>query len=122
MALQNVVTPRRPRPPVPDPFARTSLNGSRPYILLNSGGTAFYEGGNGTSVLHFWYTVEEGDSSTNLDVLTVANDVTATTAVVLPVDDAIFDVMLDSPAVVTLPKPGVAGALSDTASIFIDTE
>lgn len=97
---------------------------SLPHILLNSGGTAVYNGGNGTSVLRFLYTVEEGDSSTDLDVAVVASDVTETIAVVIPTEGAsaiIYDIALESPAVVTLPKPGAEGSLGADANIVIDT-
>lgn len=100
----------------------TSLNGSLPSILLNSGGSAFYDRGNGTSVLEFLYTVGEGDSSDGLDIAVVASDVTATTVIVLPVEGAIFDAALESPAVVSLPKPGSSEGLGAESNIVVDTE
>lgn len=104
-------------------YRRTSPSGSAPYALLNSGGTAFYTAGNGTSTLEFLYTVEEGDSSAALDVAVVSDDVTATVAVSLPVNSSIFDANnVESSAVVTLPKPGFRGNWGDQANIVIDTE
>lgn len=101
------------------------LNGSLPSILLNTGGAAFYDGGNGTSTLEFLYVVEEGDDSAGepLDIVVIADDVTATTAILLPVGGTIFDAALDSPAVVTLPKPGLLrGSLGSESNIIVDTE
>lgn len=67
--------------------------------------------------------MEEGDSSAALDVAVVSSDVTATVAVSLPVNGSIFDANdVESPAVVTLPKPGVRGNWGDQANIVIDTE
>lgn len=100
----------------------TLLNGSLPSILLNSGSSAFYDGGNGTSVLEFLYTVGEGDSSKGLDVAVIASDVTATTAIMLPAEGAISDAALELPAVVTLPKPGLSEGLGAGSNIIIDTE
>lgn len=111
--------------PNPIPFfslPRTSLFGSTPSILLNSGGTAFYTKGNGTSTLEFLYTVGEGESSSDLDVAVVASDVTATVAISLSVNGSIFDENVGSRAVVTLPKAGVEGNWGDQANIIIDTE
>lgn len=106
---------------VPFPY-RTSLEGSLPYIALNSGGAAFYNGGNGTSVLEFLYTVEEGHASSDLDVTAVGTDVTSTAAILFPVYGAIFDANLESAAVVTLPNSEAAGSLGEEANIVIDTE
>lgn len=104
-------------------YQRTSLSASTPYVLLNSGGTAFYTAGNGTSTLEFLYVVEEGDASAGLDVAVVSDDVTATVAISLPVNGSIFDANnVESPAVVTLPKPGFRGNWGDQANIVIDTE
>ncbi|CAN0545476.1 unnamed protein product, partial [Laminaria digitata] len=102
-----------------------SVSGSStPYVLLNSGGTAFYTAGNGTSVLEFLYTVEKGDNSDDLDVAVVSSDVTGTVAISLPASGSIFDAtnVESPPAVVTLPKPGVRGNWGDQADIVIDTE
>lgn len=54
-------------------------------------------------------------------------DTTSTVAIIIPAGGAIFDdstasKSLYSPAVVTLPKPGVTGSLGDNADIVIDTE
>ncbi len=93
-----------------------------PSILLNSGGSAFYTAGTGTSGLEFLYTVGEEESSDDLDVAVVATDVTETTTISLPVEGAIVDVAKQSPAVVSLPKPGTSGSLGGELDIIIDTE
>lgn len=107
---------------MPSSFRITALNGSLPYIPLNSGGTAFYEGGNGTSVLRFLYTVGEREYSPKLDIAVAAADVTATTTIASPAHGAVYDSDRQTPAVVTLPKPGRDGSLGDGVNITIDTE
>lgn len=104
-------------------FARASASALlvSPSILLNSGGSAFYAGGSGTSVLEFLYTVAEGDSSEDLDVAVVATDVTATTTILLAVEGAIFDTGTTSAAVLSLPTPGMPGSLGAESNIVIDT-
>lgn len=101
--------------------SRTSLNGTLPYISLNSGGVALYDHGNGTSELRFLYTIGEGESTADLDVEVVARDVTSTAAIVLPASGVIFDVKRESAAVVTVPKPGTGQSLGDNRNIVIDT-
>lgn len=96
-------------------------NASLSYIALNSGGNAFYEGGNGTSVLRFLYTVGEGDVSADLDVAVYTTDVTSTVVIIIPGNAAILDRALASPAVITLPKPGEEGSLGNDADVIIDT-
>ncbi|CAM9670686.1 unnamed protein product, partial [Hapterophycus canaliculatus] len=98
---------------------------SLPSIILNTGGAAFYDGGSGTSTLEFLYVVGEGEDSAGdpLDIAVIADDVTATTTILVPVEGGIFDTVLESPAVVTLPKPGVLqGSLGSESNIIVDTE
>lgn len=100
-----------------------SMGGNLSSILLNSGGSAFYGGGTGSSVLEFLYTVGEGESSEDLDVAVVASDVTETTTILLPFEGAIFENTGLTPAVVvSLPKLGVPGSLGVASNIVIDTE
>lgn len=99
------------------------MNGTAPWIDLDSGGTAFYNGGAGTSVLSFTYIVAEAESSDDLDIAVNSTDVTSTASISIPIGGAIFDESSpSSPAVVTLPKPGVEGSLSSGADISIDSE
>ncbi|CAM9289872.1 unnamed protein product, partial [Sphacelaria rigidula] len=102
-------------------------NGSLPYIVLNTGGIALYTGGNGTSILRFLYTTEDGQASADLDVAAaVTADVTSTMAIVVaePTDNAASIYASESPfppAVVTLPQPGEEGSLGANANVAIDT-
>jgi hypothetical protein len=82
-----------------------------PQIALNSGGTAFYTGGSGTSSLTFSYTVAAGESSPDLDYTSV----TALT------NGAISNKSVTSVlANLTLPTPGGAGSLGFNRNIVID--
>ncbi len=85
-----------------------------PELALNSGGTADYSSGNGTSTLTFTYTVAAGQNSAKLDY-------TSTTALTLN-GGTIFDTVTNpNAAVLTLASPGAAGSISNTKSIVIDT-
>lgn len=101
---------------------RSAINESLPYIDLNSGGIAFYDGGAGTSVISFLYIVADGDASEDLDIAVNSTDVTSTVAITVPPGGAIFQNSSEfSPAVITLPKPGTEGSLGDNADIMIDS-
>lgn len=105
------------------PCPRSVVNRSLPYIELNSGGSAFYLDGAGAPSLRFLYTVQEGESSKDLDVAADFTDVTSTTTIRVPVGGAIYDGLSPfSAAVVALPKPGEAGSLGESTDIIIDTE
>jgi hypothetical protein len=83
-----------------------------PLLALNSGGTASYSSGTGTSTLTFTYTVASGQNSAHLDY-------TSTTALTLnggTIKDA-----GNTAAVLTLPAPGAAGSLSANKNIVINT-
>jgi hypothetical protein len=80
-------------------------------LALNSGGTASYSGGTGTSSLTFTYTVAAGQSSAALDVAS-ASALTLNGGTILTGSTA---------ANLTLPAPGATGSLSVNKSIVIDT-
>ena len=86
-----------------------------PQLALNSGGTASYASGSGTSTLTFTYNVAAGQNSPKLDY-------TSTSALSLN-GGTIFDTVTTNPnaAVLTLPAPGAAGSLGANKSIVIDT-
>ena len=85
-----------------------------PQLALNSGGTASYASGSGTSTLIFTYTVAAGQNSSTLDY-------TSTTALSLN-GGTIFDSVTNpNSANLTLPAPGSAGSIAGTKSIVIDT-
>ncbi len=75
-----------------------------PTLTLNSGGTASYASGSGTSILTFAYTVGAGQSSADLDY-------TSTSALTGTIPSAVL----------TLPAPGAAGSLGANKNIVIDT-
>jgi hypothetical protein len=74
-----------------------------PQLALNSGGTATYVSGTGTSVLTFTYTVGAGQSTAHLDY-TSSSALTGTIS-----------------ATLTLPTPGAAGSLGANKNIVINT-
>jgi subtilisin-like proprotein convertase family protein len=85
-----------------------------PLLALNSGGTASYSSGSGTSTLTFIYTVAAGQNSPHLDY-------TSTTALTLN-GGTIFDTDVNPNAAnLTLPSPGAAGSLSANTNIVIST-
>ena len=86
-----------------------------PELALNSGGTASYSSGSGTSTLTFSYTVAAGQSANPLDE--------ASASALSLNGGTIFDTVGTNPnaAVLTLPAPGSAGSLGKNKSIVIDT-
>ena len=86
-----------------------------PQLALNSGGTASYASGSGTSTLSFTYTVAAGQDANPLDEI-------SSTALTLN-GGTIFDTVGTNPnaAALTLPAPGTTGALGKNKSITIDT-
>ncbi len=85
-----------------------------PQLALNSGGTASYSSGTGTSTLSFTYIVAAGQNSAKLDF-------TSTGALTLN-GGTIFDLVTNpNAAVLTLPAPGSAGSIGGTKSIVINT-
>ncbi|HEX3151821.1 MAG TPA: dockerin type I domain-containing protein [Gemmataceae bacterium] len=85
-----------------------------PLLTLNSGGTASYASGSGTTTLTFNYTVGVGDTTNGLHL-----DFTTTTALTLN-SGTILDHLTSVNAVLTLPSPGAAGSLGANKSIIID--
>jgi hypothetical protein len=85
-----------------------------PQLALNSGGTANYSSGSGTSTLTFTYTVAPGENSPKLDY---------TSASALSLNGGtIFDTVTNPNAAnLTLPAPGSAGSIGGSKSIAIDT-
>jgi large repetitive protein len=83
-----------------------------PELALNSGGTASYTSGSGTSTLSFVYTVGAGQNSSHLDY-------TSTTA--LSLNGGTIRDTVNNAANLTLPAPGAAGSLSANKNIVINT-
>ncbi|HVK09761.1 MAG TPA: hypothetical protein VM597_13380, partial [Gemmataceae bacterium] len=92
--------------------ANVSVTGP-PRLALNSGGTAVYAGGSGTTELTFLYTVGTGQSSADLDYLSAA----ALTLNGGTIQNAVGDVAAD----LGLPAPGSAGSLGGSNAIVIDS-
>ena len=83
-----------------------------PQLALNSGGTANYSSGSGSSILTFIYTVGAGQNSAHLDY--------ASTGASTLNGGTILDASSQA-AVLTLASPGTAGSLSANKNIVIDT-
>lgn len=83
-----------------------------PQLALNSGGTASYTSGTGTSTLTFTYTVAAGQNSSHLDY-------TSTSA--LSLNGGTINDSGSTPANLTLPPPGASGSLGANKNIVIDT-
>jgi hypothetical protein len=81
-----------------------------PLLALNSGGTATFASGSGTSTLTFNYVVAAGHSSTDLDY-------TSTSALTLNGGSILAGAV---PATLTLPAPGAAGSLGANEALTID--
>src|SRR5262249_25708157 len=87
-----------------------------PTLALNSGGSAPYASGTGTSTLPFTYLVGAGQNSADLDY-------TSTGALSLN-GGSIADIVANGAAnnaTLTLPSPGAAGSLGANKNIVIDT-
>lgn len=88
--------------------------GGTPTLLLETGRidrTATYSGGSGTNTLSFVYTVQDGDSSTDLDV---------SSSMALQLNGATIRDASGNNAILTLPAPGAAGSLAANAALVID--
>ncbi|MFC1767888.1 hypothetical protein ACFLZ2_05010 [Candidatus Margulisiibacteriota bacterium] len=83
--------------------------GGPPSLTLDSGGTATYNSGSGTSTIFFDYTVGAGQDSADLDATT------------LNLNGATIQDGIGNDAVLSLPAPGAAGSLSLNKDIAIDT-
>jgi hypothetical protein len=83
-----------------------------PLLALNSGGTASYVSGSGTSALTFNYVVAAGENSADLDY-------TSTTALTL--NGGTIKDTSSADATLTLPPPLTLGSLGVAKNIVIDT-
>ncbi|MFI5460269.1 MAG: hypothetical protein ACHRXM_33040, partial [Isosphaerales bacterium] len=82
-----------------------------PQLALNSGGTASYSSGSGTSTLAFTYIIAAGQSANPLDEASTS---------ALTLNGGTINGSHGVPAVLTLPAPGSASSLSKS-NIVIDT-
>jgi hypothetical protein len=82
-----------------------------PQLALNSGGTASYTSGSGTTTLTFTYSVAAGNSTGDLD---------EASAGALTLNGGSIQAAGQS-ATLTLPTPGTSGSLGANKSIVIDT-
>ena len=57
-----------------DALDQSTQDALRPYLSLNTGGVAHYEGGSGTTTLRFIYDLKAGDLSDDLDVISLAEN------------------------------------------------
>jgi hypothetical protein len=89
---------------------RVTVTGT-PQLALNSGGTATYASGSPGTALVFSYTVASPQ-------YTLALDASSQTALTL--NGGTIDAAGNSPATLTLPKPGAAGSLSANSAIVIN--
>ena len=92
-----------------------NISGGIPLLTLETGTTnrtAAYASGTGTNILTFTYTVQAGDTSSDLDYV-------ATNSLV-PGGATIRDAALNN-ASLTLPAPGGASSLGGNKAIVIDT-
>jgi hypothetical protein len=84
-----------------------------PLLALNTGATASYASGSGSTTLTFNYTVGAGESTADLDY--------ASTTPINLNGGTINDQLSNAPAGLTLPAPGTAGSLGANKNIFIDS-
>ena len=92
-----------------------TTSGSTPSLLLETGATdrtATYLSGSGSDSLSFVYTVQNGDTSADLDV---------TSAFALVLNGATITDAAGNNASLTLPAPGVAESLGANAALVIDS-
>jgi hypothetical protein len=82
-----------------------------PQLALNSGGTANYSSGSGTTSLTFNYTVASGQATSHLEY---------TSSSALTLNGGTINDGTPAAANLTLPTPGTAGSLSANKNIVID--
>ncbi|MGE0433144.1 MAG: delta-60 repeat domain-containing protein [Planctomycetota bacterium] len=88
--------------------AAVDVAGGTPSLTLNSGGTATYSSGSGTTTLTFDYTVASGENATDLDATAIAlNGATITAG--------------SENASLILPAAGLPGSLSANNNLTITT-
>jgi hypothetical protein len=85
-----------------------------PQLALNSGGTASYTSGSGTSTLTFTYMVGAGQNSPRLDY-------TSTSALALNGGSIVDTIANPNKALLTLPAPDSRNSLGANANLRIDT-
>jgi hypothetical protein len=90
-----------------------NTTGGVPSVALNSGGSAAYTGGSGSTTLTFSYTVAAGQDAADLDY--------ASTTALTTNGGSIIDMASGTPATLTLPTPGTAGSLGANKNLVIDT-
>ena len=98
--------------PVTVSFSESVTVTGSPKLTLNSGGSATYTSGSGSSTLAFSYTVAAGENSADLDY-------TSTGALVLN-GGTIADATSNA-ATLTLAAPGAASSLAANKNIVVDT-
>ncbi|MES2943071.1 MAG: FG-GAP-like repeat-containing protein, partial [Pseudomonadota bacterium] len=92
-----------------------TVAGGTPTLALETGTTdhlATYSGGSGTNTLSFSYTVQAGDSSADLDILSNG---------ALVLNGASIRDAAGNNAVLTLATPGAAGSLAANAALVLDS-
>ncbi|HEX3146946.1 MAG TPA: dockerin type I domain-containing protein [Gemmataceae bacterium] len=100
--------------PITVAFSKQVTVTGSPKLLLNSGGTAVYTGGNGTfSSLIFSYTVVVGENTPDLDAASGS-------ALVLN-GGTIQDTASNTPAPLTMPVGATVGSLATNKNLVIDT-
>lgn len=98
--------------PIQITFSEAVTVTGTPLLALNSGGTAKYSSGSGTSTLTFDYGVDSGQSTTRLDCWSTGGLTLNGGSIEGP--DSIAENL-------TLPRPSVAGSLGGNTVIAIDT-
>src|SRR5262249_23393178 len=98
--------------PITVTFGKNVVVTGTPQLALNSGGTASYSSGSGTSTLTFSYTTAGGENSADLDY-------TATTSLTLN-GGTIKDAATNN-ATLTLPTVGGASSIGGQKAIVVDT-
>ena len=83
-----------------------------PTLALNTGRTASYTSGSGTTNLVFAYSVQAGDTASHLDY-SATNSLSANGGTITDSSD--------DNASLTLPAPGASGSLSSNTALVIDT-
>jgi hypothetical protein len=96
-------------------FSETVTVTGTPQLTLETGTTdriASYSSGSGTSTLVFTYTVQAGDTSSDLDYVSTS---------ALALNGGTIKDAENNNASLTLPSPGAAGSLGANKAIIIDT-
>lgn len=92
-----------------------TVSGGTPGLVLETGSTdqtASYSSGSPGTTLNFTYTVQAGDSSSDLDYVST---------LALAANGATLRDALNNDATLTLPTPGAAGSLGANKALVIDT-